>query len=328
MIKRKTHEEFVQEVYELVGNEYSVMGDYINNYTKILMRHNCKECNFHEWEMEPRSFLRGTRCPKCAGKMKKNTEIFKQEVHDLYGDEYSVMGEYVNTKTKILIKHNTCNHEWDVFPFSFLGGYTHCPVCSGKVRTTESFKKEIFDLVGEEYSVLDNYEGTEIPILMRHNVCNHEWSVAPNNFIVHNSRCPKCAGNAKKTTEIFKQEVQALYGDEYTVLGTYKRNDAKILMRHNCNKCNNYEWSVSPVSFLTGKAHCPVCSGKMKTTESFKNEVYDLVQDSYSVLGEYVNAKTKILVRHNKCNHEYLVRPNDFLQGSRCPICSRKNNKK
>ena len=35
MAKRKTTEEFKKEVYTLVGNEYSVLGNYINNKTKI-----------------------------------------------------------------------------------------------------------------------------------------------------------------------------------------------------------------------------------------------------------------------------------------------------
>ena len=51
MSKRKTNNEFLQEVFSLVGDEYSVLSPYINNKTKVLMRHNCKECNNYEWEV-------------------------------------------------------------------------------------------------------------------------------------------------------------------------------------------------------------------------------------------------------------------------------------
>ena len=34
----------------------------------------------------------------------KDTEYFKREVYDLVGDEYEVLGEYVNTHTKIKLK--------------------------------------------------------------------------------------------------------------------------------------------------------------------------------------------------------------------------------
>ena len=58
----------------------------------------------------------------------------------------------------------------------------------------------------------------------------------------------------------------------------------------------------------------------------FKKEVFNLVGDEYTVLGDYVNNKVKILMRHNVCGNEYTTRPNDFQQGHRCPICL-KNSK-
>lgn len=40
MANKKTHEEFISEVYNLVRTEYSVLTKYINNKTKIKIRHN------------------------------------------------------------------------------------------------------------------------------------------------------------------------------------------------------------------------------------------------------------------------------------------------
>jgi hypothetical protein len=40
MSKRKTHEEFVNEVYELVGEEYKVVGEYRTARIKIEIKHN------------------------------------------------------------------------------------------------------------------------------------------------------------------------------------------------------------------------------------------------------------------------------------------------
>ena len=34
--------------------------------------------------------------------------------------------------------------------------------------------------------------------------------------------------------------------------------------------------------------------GKLKTTEEFKKEVYNLVNDEYTLLNDYINSKTKI----------------------------------
>ena len=66
--KRKTQEEFVREVKEKRGNEYTILGEYVNNKTKILIRHNSPECNYAEFEMTPNCFLRPQNCPVCANR--------------------------------------------------------------------------------------------------------------------------------------------------------------------------------------------------------------------------------------------------------------------
>ena len=58
----------------------------------------------------------------------------------------------------------------------------------------------------------------------------------------------------------------------------------------------------------------------------FLEKVYDKVGKEYTFLEEYVNNKVKLKVRHNICGNIYDVRPNDFLQGYRCPFCSSSRN--
>ena len=128
----------------------------------------------------------------------------------------------------------------------------------------------------------------------------------------------------KKTTNIFKEEVYNKVGDEYTVLGEYIGANDKILMKH--NKCG-YEYEVIPAGFLKGR-RCPNCSERMKKdTKLFKKEVYEQVGNEYTVLGEYIGSNKKILMKHNKCGHEYEVLPTAFLQGNRCLYCFRNRKK-
>lgn len=66
MGRRKTQEEFEKQVFKLVGDEYSVLGSYMNNYTGISMIHN--ECK-HKWDASPKAFVTmGRRCPRCSSK--------------------------------------------------------------------------------------------------------------------------------------------------------------------------------------------------------------------------------------------------------------------
>ena len=44
---------------------------------------------------------------------KRTHDQFVKEVFDLVGNEYTVLGQYTNTDTKILIKHNICKHEYN-----------------------------------------------------------------------------------------------------------------------------------------------------------------------------------------------------------------------
>lgn len=75
MTKRKTHKEFIEEVKERYGNEYEILSTYINAKTKILVKHNCEKCNFHEWHITPYNLLNnGHGCPICG----KEKRIIKQ----------------------------------------------------------------------------------------------------------------------------------------------------------------------------------------------------------------------------------------------------------
>lgn len=278
MAKKKTNEEFIKEVYDLVGDEYTFLEEYKNSSTKIKVRHNCKKCDNYEWEVSPRKFLVGIRCPKCAGNQLKTNEEFVKQVYDLVGNKYTFIEKYINAETKIKVRHNCkkCNnYEYEVKPSNFLRG-KGCPKCFGRhKKTTQEFKKEVYNLVGQEYIVLGEYINNRTKIKIKHSCekCNnYEYEVTPYSFL-QGSRCPKCIIKDKtKTTQEFKKEIYNLVGNEYSVLGEYVNNRTKIKIRHNCEKCNNYEYEVIPFGFLRGH-RCPKCNDKTKTSDEFKKEV-------------------------------------------------------
>ena len=315
MSRRKTDADFKQEVYDLVGDEYTFLESYVNAKTKLKVKHN--KCG-NVYKITPNNFLHGSCCPYCNGGIKKNNEQFKKEVYDLVGTEYTFLELYVNGHTKIRVKHNKCGNVYKVTPNNFLHG-VRCPYCSSKTKkTNEQFTQEVYDLVGNEYTFLDTYVNTLTRLRVKHNKCDNIYTVTPAHFI-SGSRCPYCNGNAKKTDTEFKQEVYDLVGNEYAFLDPYVNSATKIRVKH--NMCGNV-YEVEPNSFLRGN-RCPYCSSTArKTNEQFKKEVFGLVGDEYIFLDPYVNADTKIKVKHNKCNTIYEVRPYSFLEGDRCPYCN------
>jgi len=177
-----------------------------------------------------------------------------------------------------------------------------------------------------QYVVL-SYNTEKKKYHMKHLICGYEYFVTAAHFVTRGQRCPNCNGGIKYSHDTFVKKVYSKVGDDYSVLGKYKNANTKIRMKHNV--CG-YEYEVRPANFIgEGKGlsnRCPKCFGNhKKTTELFKEEVKNIVNTDYTVLGEYKNNKTKIRMKHNICDHIYDVIPRDFLKknGNRCPICAK-----
>jgi hypothetical protein len=156
MPKKKTTDEFIKEVFNLVGDEYEVLDEYVNDSTPISFLHN--ECG-NEFGMRPGKFLgtpncKGNRCPYCYGTPKKTTKRFKIEVKNLTNDGYDVLDEYKTNKDKMRFKHKECDTVFEMSPNNFLNSNvkTKCPVCRKKElkeikKTTLPKKKPISESV-------------------------------------------------------------------------------------------------------------------------------------------------------------------------------------
>lgn len=231
--------------------------------------------------------------------------LSKEELEYLYWDKWMLQKEIADffDKSKQIISY--WFRKYDIKPKYYKNK-----------KTDECFSKEIEQAVGDEYIFLEKYKGAMNKIKVRHQKCGYTYKVKPNNFL-QGRRCPKCAGNIKKTTNKFKKEVKEITDGQYKVLGKYTGALEKIKLKHyRCNK----EFKMKASTFLNG-SRCPHCAGKRKTTKSFKQEIKELVGYQYTVLGKYKGAKSKIKIKHNKCGYIYKVTPSNFLNGRRCPKC-------
>lgn len=194
-------------------------------------------------------------------------------------------------------------------------------------RTTDSFKAEIYNIVGDEYTLLSEFLGVDVKVSMRHNKCNRDFLITPYKFINRHQRCSHCFKSVLKTTKEYSDEVKMRF-PEYELISDYYGNKVKAKYRH--NTCG-HEFMALPHNFNKGEL-CPNCKGsrisksKTKTTSMIKAAIYELVGDEYTLLSEYVNFKTKIRLRHNKngCKYEFNMLPGSFLNNNnRCPKCAR-----
>lgn len=126
----RTHEEFINIIKNKYGNEYTVLGKYKDNKTKIKIKHN--PCGFI-FKARPERFMNGVGgCLVCAEGVSRTTESFKKEIELIHGEKYEVLEKYKNSKTKIKIKCNICGHSWSVLPDNFINKRSSCRKCYEK----------------------------------------------------------------------------------------------------------------------------------------------------------------------------------------------------
>jgi hypothetical protein len=284
MCKKKTHEQFIEEVYDLVGDEYTVLGTYIGSNKKIKIRHNSKACNNYEFDTFATSFVsEGTRCPICAiqvrkEKILKTKEQIQEQLNKKYNNEYIIVGNYIDTNHKVEIKHNKsdCGLIFEMTISNLLYHNHSCPMCSRKKisqankKTNKQFIEEVKTRFDDKYLILTDYIDIFTKIQVKHIECGGIFEITPQNLL-RMKKCPLCERNKpRKTNEEFKQEVYNLVESEYTVIGHYKNNRNKILMRHNiCGK----EFNIAPSNFLSGQ-RCPYCC-KSKGETKIRNILTD-----------------------------------------------------
>lgn len=139
-----------------------------------------------------------------------------------------------------------------------------------------------------------------------------------------------------RTQEEYENLIKDKYGDDYTILSQYEGANKKIHVRHNiCNRefDKNASKLLSQGCPLCGKDRANEINSKRNkqstvTTKIFVDRVKQQRGEEYTVLGEYVANEEKILVRHNVCGTEWMVRPHSFLKGTGCPECNKKRQAK
>ncbi len=204
-------------------------------------------------------------------------------------------------------------------------------------NANESFVEEL-RIKRPNIEVMEEYKGSNIPILVNDKTCDHPaWKARPYTLLNGNG-CPLCGKilaieNRTRSQEEFAEELKTL-NPRIKVVGTFKRINERVEVE--CLDCG-HRWSPLAYSLTQGKG-CPHCSavrgaktrkGKLavKTTEQFVAEMHT-INGSIEICGEYKNNKTKIDACCKICGHEWKVVAASLINGHGCPKCARKNRKR
>lgn len=193
---------------------------------------------------------------------KMTNEDFLIKLKEKVGDEYTVLGEYVNVRTKILMKHNICGFQYEVRPNDFQQG-KRCAKCAGNLaKTHESFLQEIYDLVGTEYTVISDYVSVNDYVTVKHNKCGNIYEVTPSNFLYRERRCARCkhSKGEKRVEEFLKEnnlnyKTQYFFKDLIGIGGAYLRFDFAVFEGKGLKCLIEYdgEFHFKPEKFTGGE---------------------------------------------------------------------------
>ncbi len=108
-------------------------------------------------------------------------------------------------------------------------------------------------------------------------------------------------------------------------------NNGKTIYRvkFRCSRCGQVTdrrvWEV--LHSCDECSFCGIGHRRKKPDNLFRKEIEDLFPKQYELLGEYLNSKEKIPVRHQDCGFIFQISPDNLLRGKGCPRCNRYNSK-
>lgn len=166
--------------------EYDLLSEFQGMGSPILIRHcTCGK----EYSISTKEFLEHhTKC-QCEYSLTE-TEVRKQ-IEKLGDFE---LQNYKNSTKPIILFHKGCENTFYVMFHMFMKT-PRCRICQRlKVNNTKPenvFIKDVADLVGDEYTVLEKYVSSKTPIDIRHNSCGTVQKFAPKHFL-DGQRCKVC----------------------------------------------------------------------------------------------------------------------------------------
>lgn len=192
-------EEIINKIKE-IHSDNKVLNIYRlekNKKIRICVDYICGECGFTwkeiSWEAIKR---RKTKyCNKCKIKQRKyDVNYIEKELLGL-GFKWLNKEDYVDASSSLITRCLKCGKVSKANVCNRIKDKRKCVVCIGNnTKTIEGFKKEVYELEGENYIVLSDLytEAHESNILIRHNECGNEYYVSRSNFR-KGRRCPKCS---------------------------------------------------------------------------------------------------------------------------------------
>lgn len=161
MARKKTQEEFEQEVFKKHENNFKVIGTYINGRTKIKLRHICG----YEFETRPDVILNaknGNGCPRCSnihiGKIYGAIWDTKPEIAELLVNYHDGHRLTRYSKESVEFKCPDCGHVQSRMPKTIISNGFICERCSDGFSKPEKFMRSVLIQLGIDFEMQSKFK--------------------------------------------------------------------------------------------------------------------------------------------------------------------------
>lgn len=145
---------------------------------------------------------------------------------------------------------------------------------------------------------------------------------------VSESEVKQCSASDSGYNKYNKKLKEYGLSDEYKLIDVYTQN-AHTYLKLLHLKCNGI-YEVDQYKFFKKNCRCqnPDCkSSRVREKKLIKPKVIikrikEQGNNEYEILSEYKGVHENIKLKHLKCGSEFLMHPNNFFKGQRCPVCA------
>lgn len=188
----------------------------------------------------------------------------------------------------------------------------------------EDFLERVYKL-HSNITIIGVYTGSKSKIEAKCNIDGYEWLATPNQLL-YGYGCKKCASNQLKITKDEFLKNAKLNEKQIELTSKYINTHTEASFK--CLKCN-HKWTLTRANTIIQEdTKCPRCSGKAPyTKEEFILKLNSL-NENIELVGGFIDTqhKAKFKCKLDGCIWE--TKPNSIMNGTGCPICHFKNEKK
>lgn len=335
MLKKKTHEEFMQELKSIGNNKITVLGIYNGNKTPLLVE--CNKCH-KQYYTQPSVLLHNSGCRDCMPhkskppvKKKKSEEQFLKEV-EVVNPNVEILSEYKGASVKVQCKCKICNNIWETTPSVLLAGHG-CRKCATKrnaekgTLSHKEFMERFYKCNNQYVEIIGKYKGSDIKIKCKCLICGEEFETAPYRLL-NGTKHEKCANKLssekrKCDYEDLKQRINNV-NPNIELLGEYINFHTKMDFRCVCGEIHQ----ATPDHLLHGGL-CYKC-GRIKASNNYKRTQQEFVDEvmmknkNIEVVGNYTTIKNNIDVECKVCGYKWSPIAETLIRKDPCgcPKCS------